>query len=994
MSSRRSSVRVKVVALLVSLVALWAFAASVTLREGLNLLSVATLATNVGSPTEALVSELQNERRLSLVTLSAGNPAQKVALSEQRAQTDKIRKEFEYKVTGDAVTGTSSALDQRIADTIKRLNTLGNGRAQIDAGVDRVHAAAIYTDIINTAFRIYGSMATLDDADLAKESRTLVALSRAREVLSQEDALLAGVLAAGRYADTEHEQFVELAGTQHFLYTEAEAELPIAERDKFRELTIGDTYTRFQAIEDRVVGSGGPGTPLPIDAKTWNQVSGPLFSELRSFELDSANGTIERAKPAAIGVIIRLGLAGGLGLLAVIASIVMSITTARSLVQQLEKLRAAAYSLANERLPSIVERLRRGEEVDVEAEAPPLSFGTGEIGEVGRAFNLVQQTAISTAVEQAELRRGIRDVFLSLARRTQALVHRQLTLLDAIERRESKPEELEDLFRVDHLATRMRRNAENLIVLSGAVPGRGWRNPVPLIDVVRGAVAEVEDYARVSVGSIATASVAGRAVGDIIHLLAELVENAASFSPPHTSVEVSGQMVANGFVIEVEDRGLGMSPEDLESANEQLANPPEFNLSSTARLGLYVVGRLAERHGIRVQLRHSAYGGTTAVVLIPRVLVTGDSGGDDEPRSLRQDHLAHTRPAPAPVGAAGSPTDGRTAVATPITTSLGSAQLDRRRDRLGQRRQWKVADQRPVPTESPEPPGPELPEPPLPADPASAQVLEGEVLDRSAVDDAVAEPVPADPVGAHAEPSVVDSGPRHGEVLADEDELSGLPVRRPRESGVTGPAGRVIEQPTQQLPRQPLTPRTENGVPQNGSPQPANPGPGDQQTPGLPQRYRGTPPPADLISPETPTAGLPQRNGGSHAAPVHPETPNGTTPHSGSPNGNGPSGGTASLPQRVRQASLAEPLKGAESAPDLEDAGELAPRPPEEVRRKMASYQLGTVRGRIESETIAAGPPATSAPSSTPDGQPAAVADDDDRDGPAPSWSGPAPGDR
>ncbi|MDQ1652803.1 MAG: hypothetical protein QOI35_2003, partial [Cryptosporangiaceae bacterium] len=956
MSSRRSSVRVKVVALLVSLVALWAFAASVTLREGLNLLSVATLATNVGSPTEALVSELQNERRLSLVTLSASSPAQKVALSEQRARTDKIRKDFERKVTGDSVTGTSSALDQRIADTIKRLNTLGNGRAQIDAGVDRVHAAAIYTDIINTAFRIYGSMATLDDADLAKESRTLVALSRAREVLSQEDALLAGVLAAGRYADAEHEQFVELAGTQHFLYTEAEAELPIAERDKFRELTIGDTYTRFQAIEDRVVGSGGPGTPLPIDAKTWNQVSGPLFSELRSFELDSANGTIERAKPAAVGVIIRLGLAGGLGLLAVIASIVMSITTARSLVQQLEKLRAAAYSLANERLPSIVERLRRGEEVDVEAEAPPLSFGTGEIGEVGRAFNLVQQTAISTAVEQAELRRGIRDVFLSLARRTQALVHRQLTLLDAIERRETKPEELEDLFRVDHLATRMRRNAENLIVLSGAVPGRGWRNPVPLIDVVRGAVAEVEDYARVSVGSIARASVAGRAVGDIIHLLAELVENAASFSPPHTSVEVSGQMVANGFVIEVEDRGLGMSPEDLESANDQLANPPEFNLSSTARLGLYVVGRLAERHGIRVQLRHSAYGGTTAVVLIPRVLVTGDSGGDDEPRSLRQDHLAHTRTAPAPVAAAGSPADGRTAVATPITTpittSLGPAQLDRRRDRLGQRRQWKVADQRPAPTESPE-----LSETqPSEAAAASAQVLEGEVLDRSSVDDAVAEPVSADPVGAHAEPSVVDSGPRHSEVPADED---GLPVRRPRESDVTGPAGRVIEQPTQQLPRQPLTPRTENGVPQNGSPQPANPGTGDQPTPGLPQRYRGTPPPADLISPEAPAAGLPQRNGGSHAAPVHPETPaspNGTTPHSGSPNGNGPNGGTAGLPQRVRQASLAEPLKGAESAPELDDASELAPRPPEEVRRKMASYQLGTVRGRIESETIAAGP--------------------------------------
>ncbi len=230
------------------------------------------------------------------------------------------------------------------------------------------------------------------------------------------------------------------------------------------------------------------------------------------------------------------------------------------------------------------------------AEAPPLAFGTDEIGQVGRAFNLVQETAVQVAVEQAALRRGIRDVFLSLARRSQALVHRQLTLLDTMERRETSPEELEDLFRVDHLATRMRRNAEDLIVLSGAVPGRGWRNPVPLVDVVRGAVAEVEEYERVTVAQIGSASLAGRAVGDIIHLLAELMENAPSFSPPHTMVQVSGQLVGNGFAVEIEDRGLGMSEADLDAANAQLANPPEFNLSSTARLGLYVVGRLAERH--------------------------------------------------------------------------------------------------------------------------------------------------------------------------------------------------------------------------------------------------------------------------------------------------------------------------------------------------------------------------------------------------------------
>jgi hypothetical protein len=210
---------------------------------------------------------------------------------------------------------------------------------------------------------------------------------------------------------------------------------------------------------------------------------------------------------------------------------------------------------------------------------------------------------------------------VSLARRTQTLVHRQLKLLDTMERNETNAEELAVLFRVDHLATRMRRNAENLIVLSGSAPGRAWRQPVAMVDVVRGAAAEIEDYTRVTVLPIPPAGLAGRAVGDVIHLLAELIENAASFSPPQTSVQVSGQMVANGFVVEIEDRGLGMSDRALADANEQLRKPPEFHLTSTVRLGLFVVGRLAERHGIRVHLRGSPYGGTTAIVLIPSALI-------------------------------------------------------------------------------------------------------------------------------------------------------------------------------------------------------------------------------------------------------------------------------------------------------------------------------------------------------------------------------------
>jgi signal transduction histidine kinase len=399
--------------------------------------------------------------------------------------------------------------------------------------------------------------------------------------------------------------------------------------------------TTLRGLEDRVIERNGNG-PLPVSTAAWRAAVDPVVSELRDLERELTTSTVALAGQARAGVLMRLGLAGGLGLIAVIASIIISITTARSLTRQLERLRTAALDLARHRLPRVVERIRLGERVDVAAEAPPLPGGTDEIGMVADAFNTVQRTAIEVAVEQAELRRGVRDVFLNLARRTQALVHRQLTVLDGMERRVTNPEDLADLFRVDHLATRMRRNAENLIVLSGAMPGRGWRHPVPVVDVIRGATAEVEDYSRVTVLPIGSAGLVGRAVGDVIHLLAELIENATSFSPPETVVQVSAQMTAKGYAIEVEDRGLGMIEEDLAAANEQVVNPPEFNLSSTARLGLYVVGRLASRHGIRVSLRESPYGGTTAIVLIPAHLVVGlpepepaDSPGGRSPEQLR-----------------------------------------------------------------------------------------------------------------------------------------------------------------------------------------------------------------------------------------------------------------------------------------------------------------------------------------------------------------------
>ena len=269
-------------------------------------------------------------------------------------------------------------------------------------------------------------------------------------------------------------------------------------------------------------------------------------------------------------------------------------------------------------------RLHAGKAVDIDAVAPRGERGTGrdEVGQVGEALVAVHRAALEAAADRAAALSGISGVYVSLARRSQLLLHRQLALLDTMERRTEDPAELEDLFRLDHLTTRMRRHAESLIILSGAAPGRGWRDPVPLLDVVRAAVAEVEDFPRVEVHSVAETRLVGGAVADLTHLLAELVENAVMFSPPHTKVQVRAERVGSGIAVEVQDRGLGMGKEALDEANRRIQDADEIDLLDTEQLGLFVVNRLAHRQHVRVTLQPSGYGGVTAVVLLPEALLS------------------------------------------------------------------------------------------------------------------------------------------------------------------------------------------------------------------------------------------------------------------------------------------------------------------------------------------------------------------------------------
>ncbi|MGC5054760.1 nitrate- and nitrite sensing domain-containing protein [Micromonospora sp. DT48] len=621
MRSRSANLRTKVIALLASLVALWAFAAWVTLREGVNLLGVQAVDSQIVSPSEPLLLDLQVERRRTVAYLGDPTAERKGALDDARAAVDENAKVFMSSARGRlARLAADREAEQRVDETIAELDRLKNVRESVDSrSIDRASTITTYSSLVESLFAIYDVVGTLDDTEIQQDTRNLIELYRLREIISQEDALLTGALATSRITAGEQYRFTELVISQRFVA--GRTKLNDADQRAFNQVVNGDAFRSLRQLEDRIINARTSARP-PVTVEEWDEVADNALTHLQEMVLDSGDNVVQRAAPVAVGVIVRLVLAAGLGLLAVIASIVVSITTARALVAQLQRLRDAAHQLADERLPAVVERLQRGEKVDVAAEAPPLDFGSDEIGQVGQAFNAVQETAVRTAVEQAELRRNVRDVFLNLARRTQALVHRQVTLLDEMERRQEDADELEDLFRVDHLATRMRRNAENLIVLSGATPGRGWRRNVPMVDVARAAVQEVEDYTRVKVMPFGSVALVGRAAGDIIHLLAELIENALTFSPKSTPVEVRGQLVANGFAIEIEDRGLGMAEDDLDAANAGLATAVEFNLADVKKLGLFVVSRLAAKHHIAVRLKPSPYGGTTAVVLIPKDLVT------------------------------------------------------------------------------------------------------------------------------------------------------------------------------------------------------------------------------------------------------------------------------------------------------------------------------------------------------------------------------------
>lgn len=633
--SGRQSLRLSLLVLLLvpllSLAALWALATFMASRDAVGRHEATTAYERISLPGAVLATALQRERASSAVLLSGGRGGDRLAAD--RAAVDSARAAFRRSaLSAPARRSVSGTTEERLDDLLRGLGGLGAVRAQVDSGsADPIAVMTDYNAILDGLLRVYGSMAVIDDRDVYPQVGAIVAGTTAREMVTREDAVVAATLRAPRHVVTgpAYTMFAQSAYNERYLSGTALADLKTELRAPLERVAGSAEFAAFRRMEDAILAAG-PGARLPVQAGTWRDTVTPLMTMWTDADKQAAGALSAQARPISDRITLFLYLATGLGLIAMIASIVVSVLFGRRLTRELSGLRNAALDLAQVRLPALVTRLRGGEKVDVDAETVPVEVGRGkEVADVADALNTLQRTAIEAAVGEARVRDGINQVFLSMAWRSQSLLHRQLRMLEGMEKQAGDPDLLDALFALDHLTTRMRRHAEGLVILAGAPPSRGRRHPVAIRDVLRAAVAEVEQYTRVVVTSAAPAALDGAVVADATHLLAEIVENATVFSPPTTRVRVHGEMVAKGYAVEVEDRGIGMEPEEYAEANERLANPPEFDLLDGDQLGLFIVARLAARHGIRVVLGPSAYGGTRAVVLIPLQVIDEGSESDD-----------------------------------------------------------------------------------------------------------------------------------------------------------------------------------------------------------------------------------------------------------------------------------------------------------------------------------------------------------------------------
>ncbi|MFE6037197.1 nitrate- and nitrite sensing domain-containing protein [Streptomyces sp. NPDC056452] len=598
------------------------------------------LLTQMTKQATALANALQEERDKSAGPLANKVKATDFKITEPRKRTDRAKDAFFDAAddigntqTDEAMEGIHSSVSQ-IATQLGELTSIR--KDAYTEGAPSLSTVDQYSQLITALLGLSQDMAqATSNPDMIKRTRALAAFSSAKEYASVQRAIIAAALPGGDSADTHLNDNDKVFGrnanrkealalqTFEGAYTTTgsdAAELTDSLKNGNPEITAADMYAK--QVLDSPLGMEGRKPRTYMD---WYDQSSNKIQAMKTIEetlLGEMEGKARELREASQRDAI---LNGAVILIVLGVSLVGAFVVARSMIRSLRRLQDTATRVAQDRLPELVKQLSETDPQDVDTSVESVGVHSrDEIGKVAAAFDDVHREAVRLAAEQALLRGNVNAMFTNLSRRSQGLIQRQLSLISELESREADPDQLSSLFKLDHLATRMRRNGENLLVLAGEEPGRRWTRPVPLVDVLRAAASEVEQYERIELAAVPATEVAGRVVNDLVHLLAELLENATSFSSPQTKVRVTGHALPDGRVlVEIHDTGIGLSPEDLAAINERLASPPTVDVSVSRRMGLFVVGRLSLRHGIRIQLRPSDSGGTTALVMLPMEVAHG-----------------------------------------------------------------------------------------------------------------------------------------------------------------------------------------------------------------------------------------------------------------------------------------------------------------------------------------------------------------------------------
>ncbi|WP_330180773.1 ATP-binding protein [Nocardia sp. NBC_01503] len=589
------------------------------------------------APTRELIEALEQERRITMWRI-AGADTDLHALAAARQRLDSALHDLVPAQSRLHAIGPKSMDDATTALTElgKRLTVI---RVGLDAGTLPLgDADAFYSSMpqfVLAGVRI--AQRTAPDPATAIELAAAGGVLEGLEAMNRANSLGAALLDGGTGLPADlADDYLRLVGFYHNrverLLTDADPEQAAAAKT----LVGGAAWQRLSSMETalsqravpRAEGATFKPAPLPLSPAAWEDAVKEVNKALADM-WQAENSEAQRLASDAATTTTRTSLLTGAAMVVVaLGAILVALALANRIIRRLRRLRDETIALADERLPETMRLLANGVHVDIDTETPALDFGGDEIGQVADAFSHAHTTAVSAAVTESRTREGVKAVFLNIAHRSQVVVHRQLEILDEAESKQEDPALLETFFVLDHLATRERRNAENLVILAGGRPGRQWRNPVPLMELVRSAVGETVDYQRVRTGRLPQAFIVGLAVGDLIHLLAELIDNAAHFSPPQSKVQITGNTVGRGVALEIIDQGVGVPEPELERINAVLGTAADLGLStfsSDSRLGLFVVSQLAARHGISVRLSESDYGGLRAIVLVPAALIAGET---------------------------------------------------------------------------------------------------------------------------------------------------------------------------------------------------------------------------------------------------------------------------------------------------------------------------------------------------------------------------------